>query len=379
MTGETRVALVIGQLHAGGSERQVSELAPLLKGGPCEPVVYCLSSVVEPFGPRLEAAGIRLRVLPRRRSFEPRRVLALARLLREDRIDVVHSLSPNMNLYALLARRIAGRRPLAGANRALDSTCGTFEAQVNRLVFRRCEQVVVNSRAGRDFTARFYRVPVERIEVIPNGIDIRRFASSVRPAEARARAGLPAGVPLIGFVGRLSREKGVDLFLQVAREVVSRLPEAHFLVVGEGPLLAGARQGAREMGIGCRVIFTGFRQDVPVLLAAIDLLLLTSSQEGLPNAVLEAMAAGRPVVSTDVGGCGELVLDGVTGFLCTPGASLPLAERVVQVLSLPDRGLSLGAAGRRRAETEFGIDVMARRFEDLFRRLHRGGPRPAAS
>ena len=379
MTGATRVALVIGQLHAGGSERQVAELAPRLRGGRCEPFVYCLSQVVEPFGPQLQAAGIPLRVISRRRSFEPRRALALARLLREDRIDVVHSLSPNMNLYALLAIRIAGRRPLAASNRALDSTCGAVEAQVNRLVFRRCEKVVVNSRAGSEFTSRFYRVPSDRIEVIPNGIDIRRFGSPLHPAGARARAGLPGDVPLTGFVGRLSREKGVDLFLRVAREVISRLPEAHFLVVGDGPLLDDAKKGAREIGIGSRVIFTGFREDVPDLLGAIDLLLLTSSQEGLPNAVLEAMAASRPVVATDVGGCRELILEGVTGFLSGAGAPLALAERVVQVLSMPDRGLSLGAAGRRRAESEFGTEVMARRFEDLFCRLHRNGPGRAAS
>jgi len=371
-----RVALVIGQLHAGGSERQVVELAPRLLGGRCAPFVYCLTQATEPFGPKLAAAGVPLRVLPRRRSYEPRRVLRLARLLREDRIDIVYSLSINTNLYALLALRLSPRRPLVTSNRALDPTCGRLTGGVNRFVFRHSDRVVVNSEAGRLFTSRFYRVPPDRIDVIPNGVDVNRFSSPADAAATRAAVGLPMNAPVAGFIGRASAEKRLELFLEVARVVASRFPETHFLVVGDGPLLSEMKKRALETGIGHKTVFTGSRDDVPALLAAMDLLVLTSSQEGLPNAVLEAMAAGRPVVATDVGGCRELIVEGITGFLADPEGPQELTEKVLRVLSSPDRGRALGEAGRRRARSEFSVETMTRRFEELFLRLLRNDHPP---
>jgi len=370
MSGRIRVGIVIGQLHRGGAERQTYELATRLLGGPCEPFVYCLSPVVEPFGPMLGAAGVPLRVLPRRKSYEPRRVLALARLFSRDRLDVVHSMANSPNLYSYLAILLAGRRPFLASNRAMDPTVSRTTARVNRLVYRRCDRVVVNSRTGAAFTSAFYRVPPDKIDVIPNGLDISRFTSTADPARTRSSLGIPSGSPVLGFVGRFSPEKRPEWFLEACRRVAPRVPEARFLMVGDGPCLADVRRRAFEAAVDSKVIFTGFRDDTPDLLAAMDLLLLTSSQEGLPNAILEAMAAGRPVVATDVGGCRELVEEGTTGHLVPPDDPEGLAERAVRLLSLPDRGRSLGEAGRRRVFAEFSAEAMAGRVRDLYLRVH---------
>ena len=371
-----RVGFVIGQLHRGGSERQLFELARRLVGGRCEPFVYCLSQEVEPFGPRLAAAGVPLRVLPRHRSYEFRRIRGLARMLREDRIDLVHSLSLHANFYALLAILLAGRRPFLTSNRVVDQGCGRFEAWVNGFVFRRSRRVIVNSRAGREFTSRFFRVRPEQIEIVLNGVDLEPFRHPIDAAAARASLGWPAAAPVAALVGRVDAQKRVDRFLEVARRVSRRLPEARFVVIGDGPLLTGLRRTARESGLDPQVLFAGPRDDVPQVMAAMDLLVLTSAFEGLPNAVLEAMAAGRPVVATDVGGCRELIVDGVTGYLAPPDDVDGLAEKTHRILSSGDRGRSLGEAGRRRAFSEFGADAMARRFEELYVKLHRDPPEP---
>jgi len=371
MSTPVRVALVIGQLHAGGSERQLFELARGLSGGPCEPHVYCLSDVVEPFGPSLEAACIPLRILPRRHRFEPRRVLVLSGWFRKDRIDVVSSFSQHVNLYSYLALRLAGRGALVASNRSTEPPRGWLEHRVNTFVFRRSRRVVANSAAGRDFTLSVYGVRAGRIEEIPNGVDLKPFESAGDNSAMRARLGIPAGAPVAGIVGRLSSEKRVDLFIEAAGRISSRIPECRFLVVGAGDLLERLRRQATLLGLDSKIVFTGARADVASLMAAMDLLALPSDFEGLPNTVMEAMAAGRPVVATDLGGCRELVVDGVTGFLVPPGDAEAIGEKMAGVLSLPDRGRALGVAGRERIRSQFSVQTMVRRFEDLFLRMAR--------
>jgi L-malate glycosyltransferase len=370
MSGNLRVGIVIGQLHRGGAERQVYELSTRLLGGRVEPFVYCLSDILEPFGPMLDAAGVPLRVLPRRRSHEPRRVLSLSRLFRRDRLDVVHSLADSPKLYSYLALLLAGRRTFLATNWAIDPTVSRLSARLNRMIFARCDRVVVNSQRGVEFTRKFYGVPVGKMDVIYNGLDTARFLSLADPARTRSSLGIAAGAPLVGYVGRFSWEKRPKFFLEACRSIASRLPDARFLMVGDGPELPAVRRQAGEAGLGSRVIFTGFRDDIPDLLEAMDLLLLTSSQEGLPNAILEAMAAGRPVIATDVGGCREVVTEGVTGHLVAADSPEALARMAVSVLALPDRGRSLGEAGRRRVFAEFSAEAMAGRFRDLYLAVH---------
>ncbi|MCI0568268.1 MAG: glycosyltransferase [Acidobacteria bacterium] len=374
MTPPLRVALVIGQLHSGGSERQLAELALGLRGGSCAPYVYCLSEVTEPFGPVLQKAGVPLRVLPRRHSFELRRVIALARFLREDRIDVVLSYAQPVNLYSFLALLLYRRSYFLASSRGAELTESPLRSRVNGLVYRRSGRVVVNSRYGAESTTRIYGVSSDQIEVIHNGVDRSRFEYQGGQEEARRALGLPATVPVVGLVGRLTFEKRVDLFLEAARRVTSRIPECRFLVVGAGDLLEPMKRLATEMGLDSKVSFTGERHDMDRVLSALDLLALSSDFEGLPNVVMEAMAAGRPVVATDLGGSRELIVDGVTGFLVPVGDPGALAEKMIQMLSLPDRGRSLGAAGSDRVSSEFSIAAMVRRCEELFLRVGRKAP-----
>jgi glycosyltransferase involved in cell wall biosynthesis len=372
VSAPVRVALVIGQLHPGGSERQLYELARGLSGGPCEPLVYCLSETVEPFGGALRSQGIPVRVVPRRRRFELRRVRALAKLLREDRIDVINSFSQHVNLYAYLAARRARGVPLVTSNRSTEPRRGRrVEQCVDAFVFRRSRWVVVNSSAGSEFTQSMYAVRPDRIVVIPNGVDPKRFDPVGDPGALRAELGIPPSAPVAGVVGRLSPEKRVDLFLRAAAQVLSRVPESRFLVVGGGEPRGDLKALASSLGLGARAIFTGARSDVAALLAAMDLLVLASDFEGLPNSVMEAMAAGRPVVATDLGGCRELVSPGETGFLVPTGSAHALGEKMAAILELPDRGRAMGRAGLERIRIRFGVDLMARRFEELYLRCVR--------
>ena len=371
-----RVGLVIGQLHMGGSERQLFELARNLKGGSCEPYVYCLSEVVEPFGPRLAREGIKLRTIPRRRGLEARRVVTLARMLRDDRIDVVNSFSQHMNLYAYLSILLARRGVFIASSRVTDLPEPALRRWLNGLVYRRSRWVVVNSQEGVGHVAKIYHIPPARIQPLVNGIDSARFQGTAGSTEVRSSLGIPADAPLAGLVGRITRQKRVDLFLAAAKDTAARIPQARFLVIGAGELAEEMKSLAAQLNLDSKVVFTGATEKVDSLLAAMDLLVLASDFEGFPNVILEAMAAGRPVVATDVGGCRELVSNGITGFLVPPGDSQAISDRMVQVLTLPDRGRSLGAAGRARTLREFDVKVMARRFEALYLQAASRAPRP---
>lgn len=371
MTPPLRVALVIGQLHAGGSERQLAELAMGMKGGSCAPHVYCLSEVIEPFGPILQKAGVPLRALPRRHSFELRRVIALARVLREDRIDVVLSFAQPVNLYSCLALQLYRRGYFLTSSRAAELPESGLRRRVNGLVYRRSVRMVVNSRFGAESAARIYGVSPARIEVILNGVDLARFEYPGGQEDARLALDLPATAPVVGLVGRVTAQKRVDLFLQAARRVTSALPDCRFLVVGAGELMQPMQSLVTELELDGKVRFTGARDDMHRVLAAIDLLALSSDFEGLPNVVMEAMAAGRPVVATDLGGCRELVVDGTNGFLVPLRDPAALARKMIEVLSLEDRGRSLGVAGKDRIRREFSVEAMVRRFEQLFQRVSR--------
>ena len=376
-----RVGLVIGQLHAGGSERQLFELARHLKGGACEPYVYCLSEVTDPFGPRLAQEGIPLRTIPRRHGLELRRAVHLSRMLRDDRIDVVNSFSQHANLYAYLSILLARRGVFIASNRVTDLPETVSHRWINGFVYRRSRWVVVNSQEGADHVAMIYHVPPGRIRTLVNGIDASRFQAPADPAGVRSSLGVPEGAPLAGLVGRISAQKRVDVFLEAAREALSRIPQARFLVIGTGELSDEMKSTAARLNLDSKVVFTGATEKVDSLMAALDLLVLTSDFEGFPNVIMEAMAAGRPVVATDVGACRELVSDGVTGFLVPPGDSKAISDKLVQVLTLPDRGRSLGAAGRARVLKEFDVKVMARRFEALYLQAASGaaGPLDGAS
>jgi glycosyltransferase involved in cell wall biosynthesis len=369
MTEAIRVGFVIGQLHHGGTERQLYELVTRLSGGPCSPYVYCFSQVLEPYGPMLTAAGVPLRFIPRRRRMEPRRVRALARLFRQDRLDLVHSLSLHANLYAYLALLGRSGRLIASNRYYVPAGAGPV-SWINGLPLRRSVRVVVNSETGKAFTAEHFGVPPDKITVIPNGVDAARFTLPPSPAPIRPELGIPPDAPLVGLLGRITAQKRVDVFLEAARRVSETLRGARFLIVGKGELMEAMRRKASELDLGERVIFTGGRDDVPDLLAALDLLVLCSDDEGLPNVILEAMAARKPVVATDVGACHELVAEGSTGHLVARRDSGALAAAIIQVLLLPDRGRAMGEAGHRRAVEHFGVDVMAARFRDLFQEIH---------
>jgi len=214
-------------------------------------------------------------------------------------------------------------------------------------------------------------LPAGRGHVVHNGVDLVPFERRPDPAEARVRMGLPAGAPVAGVVGRLEARKGHRFFLEAMRRVVDRLPEAMGLIVGEGKEKETLLAQRDALGLHDAVRIVGYWPDLAEALAALDVFVLPSLMEGHPLAILEAMAAGKPVVATDVGGNAEAVEPDATGLLVPPADPEALAGAIVSLLDEPERASQLGAAGRRSLDRRFSLGAAVRANEEVYlRRYH---------
>jgi glycosyltransferase involved in cell wall biosynthesis len=356
MNGEPiRVGLVIGQLSYGGAESQAYELARGLASRH-DVVVYCLSASSEPYGARLGDAGIAVRTLAARGGLDLRRVSRLAGCLRRDRIEVAHAFLYNASAYSYLATRFTpGVRYVASAR-----NCKLEPSRVRRAVmrqaFRAADAVICNSRQVAEFAERHYAAPGERVRVVYNGVDAARFAGARRPHEGLR----------IGTIGRIEAQKNLGMFLRAAREVAAAHPGATFDIAGAGSLLDEMTGAARELGLADRVRFIGPVTDVPGFLAGLDQFWLTSDWEGTPNVVLEAMAAGLPVIATAVGGTPEIVDGDRTGVLVAAGDVASLVAAACRFVHDRRAAEQMGARARTAVRERFSIAAMVHGTERVY-------------
>jgi glycosyltransferase involved in cell wall biosynthesis len=354
-SGPARIGLVVGQLTTGGAEGQLWQLARALDRARFAPVVYCLSAKVDPVGTWLQDAGVTVRSTDRRGWG---RVYWLAKALASDAIDVVHA-------WLYIANAVAGAAQLLRPSRVLVTSArnckvqGQMSRMANVVAFRASTAIVANSHDVAEYIVRQYLAPRARIRVIYNGIDVDRFHPN---GSASASPG-----PIV-TVGRLVPQKNHELFLQAAAPLAGAVPEARFVIVGDGPLRPQLEASARRLSIADRVAFAGERRDVEALLRTASLFWLTSRWEGTPNVVLEAMASGVPVVATDVGGTRELIRSGSEGFVVPPEDVDGFVRHSRDLLADLAMRRRFAAAARARAE-EFSnsrmVAAMTRLYDEV--------------
>jgi glycosyltransferase involved in cell wall biosynthesis len=238
-----------------------------------------------------------------------------------------------------------------------------------RFVNRRVIDVMLtNSESAKVWLVSNSLCPEDKIAVIKNGISLEAVRGSQSPDSLKAELGVDEG-PVVGTVAKLRPVKGVRYFIEAAAMIHARHPSVKFLVVGDGSERERLRSLASRLGLNGHIILAGARDDARDLLGLLDVFVLPSLSEGMPWAVLEAMAVGLPVVATRVGGVPELVDDGRTGYLVEPRDAESISDSVCKLIDDPDAMRQLGSAGRKRAKTEFALDKMRRDTEELYVRL----------
>jgi glycosyltransferase involved in cell wall biosynthesis len=288
----------------------------------------------------------------------------LVALLRIQKIDAVVTVGAGDKMFwgRIAARRL--RLPVVIS--ALHSTgWPDGVGRLNRMLTPITDAFIAVAASHGKYLAEHEGFPANRVVVIPNGVDTATYAPLSDASIVRRELRIDADSPLVGIVAALRPEKNHELYLEVARRVVRQLPKARFLIVGDGLCRGDLERRAAEMGLESSVLFVGSRNDVPRLLAAMDVFALTSHNEANPISILEAMSVGRPVVSTDVGSIHEAVTDGETGYLVPAGDSAQLTDRVLSLLMDEPRRVAMGAAARAAVIDHWSIDAMVSGYEQL--------------
>ena len=364
------VHLVIGGAVAGGQLVALRIIrAAHLRGDH----VAVVSPSEGPFVDLLRAEGVRTHLADVNRTFQLAGLVRLVRILRAERADVVHTHTAlAANVLARIAGRLAGAQVVSHLHIENHFRPQRLPAAVLRLLdnvtVRLSARVIAVSESTRDaLVCQGY--PASRIEVIPNGIDLVAEGRPRRPG-LRAELGIPERVPLVGEVARLCAVKGQRELIEAMKEV----PDAWLLLVGADLEQGGAyerelRAAAATAGVDGRVVFAGYRGDAGDLIDELDVFALPSWTEGMPLVALEAMAHGKPVVATPVGGTGEVVVDGVTGTLVPVRDPQRLAAALRALIADPERARAFGAAGRDRVREQFSATETVSRVLAIYEEL----------
>jgi len=332
-----------------GGQNQVLLTARGMAARGHESVVACRSGGA--LAERAHGEGLGVRPLPFRGDLWPPAILGLTRLLRREgpRILLVHD--PHAVSAALVATRLAGRRPLVAVRR-VDFP---LRSPLSRHKYGACDRVIVVSRAIGAILERG-GVPPTRLRLVYEGVPDRLPAPG--GVAALAELGVPPGVPVVGNVAALTDHKDHATLVEAMALLRRRIPEARLVIAGEGELREDLERRVRAHGLADRVVFTGFRRDLDRLLPAFSVFCLSSRLEGLGTSLLDAMALGLPVVATAAGGVPEAVEDGVSGRLVPPRDPAALANALADVLGDEGKRRTMGAAGRRRFLGRFSADRM---------------------
>ena len=314
---------------------------------------------------RCEQFGLQTHVVPIRGMFDFRWLREFTRLLRERQVALIHAHEFGANTYGTLAGRLA-RVPVVATvhGRGYYSDRGD-RRMAYRMVSRAAAMVAVSQEVKR-FVVDRTGVSARRVRVVYNGIRAAESLPRAVQASLRAELGIRDEERIVAVVGSLYGVKGHQYLLEAAPRILAACPSTVFLFAGRGEREAALKEQALNLGIDARVRFLGFRQDVPALLGMCDVFVQPSLSEGLSIAVLEAMAAARPVVTTRVGGNPELVVDGETGSLVEPADAGGLASAVIRILSDPAEARRLGNNGLSRVSNQFTAAAMVREYEAIY-------------
>ena len=378
MTGPIKLLKFVAAFGWGGTERQFVNLGLGLDPSRFDVRFGCfrrfgmmLDEIEQSRIPVLDYGIFRLRDV---RAIGAQ--LRLARDIRRFGIQIVHTYGFHAHLFAIPAAKLAGASTVASI-RDMGVYLSPAQRTIQRWICRFADRVLVNADAIKQWlVADGY--DADRITVIPNGIDLSRFEEPVTHMRADS--------PLVAVLGRVSRMKGLEDFIQAAAIVIRRFPSARFLIIGEPSFTTqgstiivdksyqdGLKQLAANLGLGDRLVFTGFRSDVEQILSELAVSVLPSLSDGLSNTLLESMAAGVATVATRVGGAPEVVQDSENGLLVPPSDPAAMAEAICRLLESPSLAARLGAAARHRIIEHYStrqlVERTSRFYESLVSRV----------
>ncbi len=342
----------------GGQEnRTLKEAAGLKKLGArvlilCQPGSTLLKMA--------EIEGIEVRTCKMRKHYDLPAIAFIMKLIRSEHIDVISTHSGRDSFLAGAAGRMSQKQPVIVRTRhiALPITSRfTYSILPHK--------VITTSEYVRHYLISA-GVAQQRVATVPTGIDLRKFDPDSTAAALRQELGLKDSVPLIGTVSILRFKKGHHILLEAIPAVLEKIPDAVFVFAGDGPQHENISAAINKSGLSDKVFMLGLRQDIPSILKSIDIFVLPTLQEAHGGVFVEAMAMQKPVIGTDVGGVGEVIKQGINGYLVESGNAKALAGAMIEMLSNKERMAAMGSAGRKMVEQQFSVETMCERMYSLY-------------
>ena len=360
-----RIAFCITDLQYGGAEKILCQLAKGLDRRRWKPAVFCLSSP-QPLESSLRRAGIPVHCISAHHRWDVTVIPKLATAIRLFDPHVLQTFLFHANFSGRLAGRWAGV-PLIVSGARVAERRFRWPMILDNLTARLADHTICVSQGVARWTHERAHWPRSRLSVIPNGVDVSAFESAL-PADRNA-LGVPDDALVVLFVGRLDPQKGLHDLLEAFAGLRKEIPRAHLLMVGQGPLQGVLQSQSANLQLQDCIHFTDWRADVANLMKAADIFALPSHWEGMPNVLLEAMAAGLPVVATRVEGSEEAVIHGETGLLVSPGDPTMLKSALIELAKADQLRVKLSETARKRVREFFTIETMIARYERRYLEL----------
>lgn len=355
-------------MPVGGAETLLVNLLRRFNRGRIDPEVVCLK---EP-GPLGEEIARELPLYSNllNSKFDLRILPRLIRHFHRNRVQAVVTVGAGDKMFwGRLAAYLAGVPVIASALHSTGWPDGV--GRMNRWLTPVTDAFIAVAKSHGDFLVNFERFPASKVAVISNGIDTNRFVpNETTRLSVREELGIPGAAPLLGIVAALRPEKNHEMFVEMGKRLLQTVPEAHFMIIGDGPQRPAIEQLIRTHGLDSRFHLLGVRGDTERLLTSLDVFCLTSHNEANPVSILEALSCEVPVVATDVGSISETVLPGETGYLTPANEPVAFANRVAELLANGSFAKSCGANGRRRVIRTSSLEAMVAGYEDLLHGIY---------
>ena len=364
-----KIVYFIDHLRPDGTQTVLGQLITGLAARGHQQTVFCLNdSWDRDLVDRLRAVGADVRVIGKAALASGYGLVLMWRWLRNERPDVAITLLFASDVIGRIISRLAKVRRIVSSIRARNVDYSSVQRWLVRITIGAADAVVINSVHVREFVVNEEGASPDRVHIISNGVDIDDYSTAICRLSLHKNFGLPTSNTVVGSVGRLTRQKGFDVLLKAFAMLKDW--DLDLLISGIGEEEESLRELSRTLGIQKSVHFIGYRRDIPLILRSLDLYVHPARFEGMPNAVIEAMAAACPIVATDVDGTRELIKNGKQGWLVPPEDPAALASAIGAVLKNSDEARRLGAAAQRRVAKHFTIEKMVSSWENILSGKH---------
>ena len=360
------ILYLIATLDIGGAERQLVELVKRIDKKKFNPIVCCLTRG-GPLEQELKEIRVEYFILGKKFKFDFSVIFKLITILKQKNIHILHTWMFTSNFFGRVSGIFSRVPIIIASERGVDRWKNKFYLLIDWALSCFTDRIICVSKGVRNFYNRYANISLSKLITIYGGIELNNRININE--QKKEEFGFKKGSTVITTIGHLVSYKGIKYMLFAAVKVINNFPGVRFLIVGEGPDENRLKKLVKKLNISQNVIFIGLRRDIRDILSITNIFVLPSLIEGLPNVIIEAMLAGKPVIATNIPGNDELVVDQETGLLVHPKDANSLASAIITLLENPEMGKKMGLSGEKRIKKHFSINKTIRKTEELYETL----------